>query len=202
MPADSERRLRNYAILFAVALIFISIFWSFRVRAAEEAAEFKPIRVAAGFIPAGTAIPAVLQTGIPASVAKGDRLLAVTTEPVLVKGTVAIPVGAQLEGTVNELVSSGRETDIDVGFSELFTGSRSVPIRAKETRVSGHAQSPIKAVTGGLAALVQTSIGAAVGAATGDANLVKRGVLEAAGTIGSPDSAIPITIVLSADVKI
>jgi hypothetical protein len=180
-----------------VALIFISIFWSFRVRASEEAAEFKPTRVAAGFIPAGTPISAVLSNGIPASVAKGDRLLAVTSKPLLVQGTVVIPVGAQLEGTVNELVSSGKEVEIDVRFSELFTGSRSVPIRAKETRVSGRVQSPINAVTSGLGALISTGIGAAVGAASGDPSLVQRGLLEAAGPMGSPDSAIPITIVLT-----
>lgn len=202
MSHDPESRLRHFSVLAAVALIVISIFWSFRVRAAEEAAEFKPLRVATGFIPAGTSIAAVLRNGIPASVTKGDRLLAVTSEPLVVQGAVVLPAGAQIEGAVNELLSSGKEIEIDVRFTALFTGSHFVPIRTKETRVSGRLPSPIKAVSGGLGALIETSIGAAVGAASGDANLVKRGLLESAGSLGSPNSAIPMTIVLTADLRI
>jgi hypothetical protein len=202
MSPDSERRFRHFAVLAAVALIVISVFWSFRVRAAQEATEFKPIRAASGFVPAGTPIPAVLRNGIPSSAAKGDRILAVTSEPVLVQGVVAIPTGAQLEGTVNELSSFGSEKELDVRFTELFTGNRSLPIQTKETLVSGRVQSPINAVSGGLGALIETSIGAAFGAASGDPNLVKRGLLEGAGSIGSADSSIPITIVLTGDLEI
>jgi hypothetical protein len=188
--------------VLAIALLVISVFWSFRVRAAQEASQFEPARGNTAIIPAGTVINGILRNGIPASVAAGDTITANTDTPLMLDNRVAIPAGVQLAGTVEDLSFSGRTATADIRFTALFTGRRSIPIQTEQIIVTARVQSSIEAVSGGLSALIGTGIGAGIGAASGDVKLVKRGVLEGAGSMQVSDSSIPISITLTRDLAI
>src|SRR5262245_19740483 len=93
-PLSSRRRVAHFAVALALALLAISAFWAYRVRAAAEAAQFVPISTKRELVPAGMAISGVIRNGFARSAAAGDTVTAFVSIPVIWHDRVVIPPGA------------------------------------------------------------------------------------------------------------
>ncbi len=140
----------------------------------------------------GTVLPVQLQDTLTTKTAQPeDRVVAVTTEDVLVGGAVAVPAGSEVYGSVVSSVRSGRvkgRAHIVVSFDQVRVGHRTYDValsgfdvtagssKGKDAKIAGGAAAAgvvIGAIAGGgKGALKGGAIG---GAAGGAAVLATRG---------------------------
>jgi hypothetical protein len=187
-------------ITVAAALMTFAIFalWSYRVRAAGEAAEFLPTTKSV-LLPAGSAIETVLRNGIASSAAVGDSVTAFVSAPVIFKGRVVIPAGAHLKGRLEQLSVAGATGKARLSFTDLLIRSRSYSIQTGDVNVVIPVQSDIAILGAALSTPMAATLGAVVGAASGDIRLIIRGLYEGAGVPEPEKAQVPITVVLALD---
>jgi hypothetical protein len=186
-------------------LIFaeISVFRSYRVRAAADAAaRFKPAPLARAFVPAGTEIKAVLWHGLPEFAAPGDTVAAHVPAPVIIDGELLIPQGAWLKGELKELSVLNETAGANISFTQLVIRVRSFSIEARRVDVVIPVESDVEILSTALKTLIGAGLGAAVSFGTGDLRLVDRGIQQ--GTVSSSfgKDSVPITVVLVRGVAI
>lgn len=197
------RRFAHFTFVVAVALLAIAAFRAYRVRAAaEEAARYSPEDVSPVWLPAGTAIDAVMWNGIAASARVGDPVQAFVPTQVRADGKLAILSGAQLRGELEQISKRGPKARVSVNFSVLIANGRSLSIQTRRVVKTIPIHSDIDTFSTAFGALLGASVGAAVGAASGDLRLIDRGVQEGAKNTISPDPAIHITVVLASGLEV
>jgi hypothetical protein len=198
-------KVLRFVILTASILAGLAAIWTFRVRAAAyEAAQFAPApaMVRPAMLPAGTAIEAVVTNGIPMTASPGDPVTAIIATPVHVDGILVIPSGAQLEGIV-ETVSKFDDTgEAQLRFSILGSNGRSVEIQTQTVVVKGPIVDDVEILTGALQSMMGATLGAAIGAETGDVRLIERGVIEGLGSSAPTDNTVSVMVVLARDLAI
>jgi hypothetical protein len=196
---------RTVRFLLCVGLMFFAAaVWSYRVRAAEEAAEYLPAPVTPVFLPEGTKIEAVSRTKMPSTIAVGDKVTFFVSTPVTVNGKVEIPAGARLRGTVQSLAVTGKKAQVDMKFTELELLSRgqSIAIEAHGRAEDAPVGNDLDSIKAGLRTLAGVALGATIGAGSGDPKLVRRGVIEGASNAMTIDTMIPVTVTLDEALKI
>jgi hypothetical protein len=185
------------AIIVILIVAAISDYRSYRVRAAAEAAaRFKPTVSGPVFVPAGTAIQAVLWNGVPALATRGDFVAAHVPMPVIVDGNLLIPDGAWLNGELEEFVVSDSKAWANIRFTQLVIRDRSFSVQTRRVVFVIPVQSDIQILGTILKTLVGAGLGAAVGADTGDKRLLDSGLR--VGVVSSVFSGAmaPVSIVL------
>ena len=99
-------RFKRHILTILVLTVPILALWAYRASVAASAAEYQPAAAVVPFLPAGTEIPVVFLNGIPRGTNSGDRVFAVTSDPVRVQGHTIIPPGTVIEGVVDEITSA------------------------------------------------------------------------------------------------
>jgi hypothetical protein len=194
-------RSTHFAIAIALITSVTSVFWSYRVRAADEAAQFMPAIDKRVVLPAATAIDAVIRNRIASSAVAGETVVAFVSIPVVFNGKVVIPYGARLEGNLQEISVFGAMAKADISFAVLTAGVRSFAIQTRPIVVFTPVQSDTQTVGAAVKALTGIWLGIAIGAASGNGRLIEQGLLEGA-RIGLPEeSTVPITVILIRDLE-
>lgn len=193
---------RVIRVVLALITLAITIFWSYRVRAADESAQFAPAAIRHILLPAATAIPAVITNGIASSAGEGETITALVPAPVFSQGSLAIPPGAQIQGILEDVSRSGSTVKAHIRFVVLVMGSRSLAIQTAPVAVLAPARSDTQLLTAVLKTLLGAAVGAGIGATSRDDRLVERGLFEGAMAGLTVDSAVPITVSLTADLEI
>ncbi len=160
------RGITHFAIAIALITSAVSVFWSYRVRGAEEAAQFAPASDKHVVLPAATAIEAVMRNGIASSAVAGETVMAFVSTPVAFDGRLVIPYGAQLEGNLEEISVFGARAEAIISFTVLTTGGRSFAIQARPVVVLTTSRSDTEILSAALKALTGTGLGIAIGAAS------------------------------------
>jgi hypothetical protein len=197
----SGRRIARFTVAVALVLAAISWFWSYWVRADEEAAQFTPLRIQPETLPAGMAIQAVIKHGIRKSTEKGDVVTALVSKPVVMHDRLVIPSGAQLKGDLEDVSVLDGAATAKIHFNVLLTGGNAIAIQTRQIVITTPIRSDIQTVSKGLKTIVGASLGAAVGAASGDPRVVSRGLIEGAVATTSAGSPVPITVILTRDLE-
>jgi len=195
------RRIVCFTAAVALMVIAISVFWSYRVRAAEHAAQFPPVSIHAVRLPAGTAIEAALINGIASKAQAGDTVTAFVSRPVIIDGKLVIPKGARLTGHLDKLSVSRRVGSASLNFTVLTIQGRLFTIQTRRVAVVIPTLSDVDLVRKTLKTLMGAALGAAVAAESGDARLIDRGVLEGT-TATLPLETVPIQVFLAGDLDI
>ncbi len=196
------RKVTPFAIAIALMTVAMSIFWSYRVRAANEAAEFAPAATQRVVLPASTVIYATIANGIASSAEAGESVTASVSTPVLSNGRVVIPPGAQLEGNLKETSDFGTTVKAVITFGVLTIGDRSFPIQTRPIMVAAPARSDTAILIAALRIIVGAGIAAGMGASSKDERLLEHGLLETTRASLAVESAVPITVTLVRDLEI
>ena len=198
----SQRRID--CLIFAVALILLAIalFSAYRVRAAEEAAQFEPTYTEPVLVPARTVIPAAVKNRIPESVVAGDTVTAFVSAPIFVDDRTAIPPGAELRGELETVSVSGTTAKSTVKFNRLLTGGHAFEIETRQIVVKIPVQSDTEIIGSALRTLMGATLGAAIGASARDPKVFNGGLYEAAAASVELDVEVPITVTLLRELEI
>jgi hypothetical protein len=200
--AQGHRKVTRIAIAIALITAAISIFWSHRVRAAEEAAEFAPVAAPKAVLSAATIIEATIANGIASSAKAGESVTALVSTPVLSNRRLVIPPGAQLEGDLQAITVLGTTVKAVITFGILTVGDRSVRIETRPIIVAAPARSDTAILMAALKMIFGAGIGAGIGASSRDEYLLEEELLKAARASLSVEFAVPITVSLTRDIEI
>jgi hypothetical protein len=180
----------------------MSAIWSYRVRAAEEAAELPPSINESFVLPSGTAIDALLRNGIGRDATPGESVTAFVSNPVTSGGTVVIPAEAQLNGTLEQISVTDRRAEVLIRFSVLSIRGRPYTIDARDVMLRLPVVSDIEGLSAAFKALMATSLGTSIGAASRDERLVERGLLEGTKMVQTTGISIPITVTITRNLSL
>ena len=197
--------MKHFRVIIALTTfaIAISVFCSSHTRAANEAAEFQPAAAHQNVVlPKQTEITAVILSGIASSSAPRSSITAFVSAPVLFNGNVAIPRGAQLDGRMKILSSDKDAANTELIFDVLTIGSRLLPIQTQPINVVISVRSDTNILIDALKTLVAAGISAGMGASSRDERLLQNTLMEGTKASMSPQSAIPITVILMHDLHI
>jgi hypothetical protein len=112
-------------------------------------------------------------------------------------GTVVIPTEAQLNGTLEQISVTDGRADVLIRFSVLSIRGRPFTIEAHDVMLRLPVVSDIEGLSAAFKALIATSLGTSVAAASGDERLVQRGLLEGTKMVEATGISIPITVTLT-----
>lgn len=187
---------KRFTISLLLVMIAISAFRYNRVRAITEAAEFSPARGNAVLVPAGTPIQAVIRTGIASLSRSGDTVTAFVSTPVAFDGQVVIPAESEITGTLEAFSPHDRHAEAHIRFTKLRIRGRTFDIQSKGLFLIIRTQTSTETFGNAFRTLMGASLGISLGAASGDRNLIEKGLVESEGTAITAKSAIPVTVVL------
>ena len=203
IPEYSMRKSSRLAVAVALICLVISGLWAYRVHAAREAGTYQPTSTGPILVPAGTAIPVVLNNGVRSSSVPGDEVVAFVPDAVIVNDKLVIQSGAQLRGTLEKLLRVDGWGKAYIRFTDLQVFNQSFPIQAQRVEVITPLQSDIAIVSNTLGALMGAGFGAAIGAATGDGRSVGVSMLQGATTsVFQEETTVPITVILTDDLQL
>jgi hypothetical protein len=195
------RRVTHFVIAIALITSAISVFWSYRVRAAEEAAQFAPSMRKPVLLPAATAIEASIRNGIASSAVEGDSVTAFVSAPVIFDGRVVIPYGAKLEGDLGIMSVFEARAKANISFNVLSIGGRSYTIQTRPVVVFTPVQSDTDILSAALYTLIGAGLSTAITAASADARSIEDGLFMGAKGSLLVKSTVPITVTLIEDLE-
>jgi hypothetical protein len=196
------RRITSVAWLVAVILLAMSVFWTYRAKAAADATEFQPASNAPVSLPMGTVIQAEIRNRFPSSAEAGDTMTAFVSKQVISDHTLAIPADALLKGPLEKLTVTGSEGRAVINFDRLLIGRQSFAIHTRPSLANGEVMNDLDVLRSGLKLLMGTALGTAIGAGTGDSRLVDRTLLEGARESGQDDYKFPVKVTLATNLDI
>lgn len=196
------RRITSVAWLVVVILLALSVFWTNRVKAAADAAEFQPVSNAPLLLPTGTVIQAEIRNRFPESAEAGDTMTAFVSRQVMSDNKLAIPADALLEGSLEKLTVTGSRGRAVIDFNQLLIGRQSFAIHTLPCLANGEVKNDIEVLGSGIRLLMGTTVGTAIGAGTGDIRLVDRALLEGAREAVQDDSRFPVRVTLAANLEV
>lgn len=153
-------------------------------------------------MPAGTAVKAVIFSGIASSASLGDTVIASVSDPVVSEDTFAIRPGSQLKGTLEELSLDDHTGKAQINFTLLLIGGRTLPIQTHAVAVVLPVQGDAEILRTTFRILTGATFGAAVGAASQDVRLIRRGLFDGARLTIPVKDIVPITVILAGDLEV
>lgn len=193
---------------FTVVLILIVagvlMFRSYRIHSnAAQASEYAPAAAEPILLPSGTVIQAVVGgAGIPETAAAGDEVTAFVIPPIVVDGKSLISSRGRLGGTLESVAISGSEARIRINFTTLLIRGKVFRIEAQPVVTTAPVESDIAMIGEALSTLFGASLGASLGAASRDKDLVDQGLFEGAMSSMSGPDGIPIKVILICDLSV
>ena len=183
-----------------IGLTFIALFaamvWGHRVRAANETSEFVPASPPELILPEGTAIQAVIVNGISRYAADGDTVMASVSDPIVVDGKLSVPRGSELMGELQNVVISHSMARAKITFDRLMIGTTRFQIETQPLLITAPLAADINILGAAVRTFVGASLGAAVGATSGDVPLIGSAMFEGAGSTPSPNTAVQLKVIV------
>jgi len=201
----TRSKLGFIRITIAAALIFLatSTFWSYRVRAAgEEAAQFEPADTSSILLPAGTVVPGAIRSGVVSSAQAGDTVRAFVSTRVSAGEKVAFATETQLKGEIEDLTILGNSAKVSMEFTNLLLPGRTFTVQTQPVVAVIPIRSDAEIVSNTFRMLIGASIGAAIGAASENNQLIPSGLIEGARPTASVEQEVPIAVILVRDVNL
>jgi hypothetical protein len=202
--AGAAMKFIRRAFVFGVIGSAMIGMWLYqRDLAISESYEFLPESPVFKWLPAGTRIEAVLRYGIIESTEVGDKIVAFVAEPVRVNNEIAVPVGAQLNGTVDAISADEQKATVRLTFYQVVVDKKSSAIRTGPVTETVPVVSDLTVIAQAFEATTGAAFGAALGAAAGDVRQTAVGtVLGTIAGLPSVDALVPIKVVLSEPVEL
>ncbi len=194
------RRVLPYLLIGAfLVMAGVSLAW-YRNRSVVPGSEFIPRTSVRLVVPAGTQVHAVLKNLFSSGTKRGDAMLAFVTEPIVVDGSIAVPVGTRLNGIVEQITKKEpRRAQARMRFDSIVIDEKTLRIATDPLLANVTLESDFDILSNAADTLTEAGIGAAMGAAgrnRGGINAgMTAGALRAAAAVD--DSNINITFVLS-----
>jgi len=194
-------RLARRGLIFMLIALATATFTRYRTRAAaDEAARFVPAGTKLFSVPSGTTIYALVLDGVEDQIKVGDLVTAMVSTPVIIGGEHVIPAGTHLKAKLEQIEFYQAKATVRLDFTVLLIGEREFIIQTRRVQARVPLQSDVEILGAVFRSALAVSIGAAIGAASGDKRLIARGTFEGilAG-ISAPESATPVAVVLVQD---
>src|SRR5437870_1724783 len=194
-------RLARRGLIFMLIALATATFTRYRTRAAaDEAARFVPAGTKLFSVPSGTTIYALVLDGVEDQIKVGDLVTAMVSTPVIIGGEHVIPAGTHLKAKLEQIEFYHAKATVRLDFTVLLIGEREFIIQTRRVQARVPLQSDVEILGAVFRSALAVSIGAAIGAVSGDKRLIARGTFEGilAG-ISAPESATPVAVVLVQD---
>jgi hypothetical protein len=191
--------MRHFSIAWILVVITLaaSSIWVYRLHAANEAAQFSPAIERHVWVPSGTMIVAAMRNRILASSKSGDPVTAFVSTPVIFQEQLVIPVGAALNGTIERVRIEHGTGSARIKFDMLVINGHKFSIQTQGVFVHTATENDLRTISKALQLLMGTTLGVAVGAATGDPRMIDDGLIEGAINTTDPQTSIPIRVTLA-----
>src|SRR5437867_749913 len=194
-----KRRITRFAIALSLIAFAIYVSWSYRGNAGDDSAELPPTTAKPVLLPAGTAIEAQISNGVASFAIAGDRVTAFVSEPVVSKGRVVVPTGAELGGNLENVSVSPAGRKVRMIFTVLLIRGRCFAIQTRPLVLVTPVQSNIDILATAFRTLFGAAVGGALGASSGDERMINGGVLFGAEASDAATSSVHITVVLACE---
>lgn len=190
--------------VFSIVTVSVAAIWSHRVKAkAQQPWEFAPRSVIVRTVPAGTSIQGVLAYGITESTTRGDRVIALLSDPVVSGGETVIPVSGQLEGTVEKIQKNGLSAETVLKFSRVIINGTASDIHTVPITITSLVISDFQVLGDAFGVSAAALLGTAVGAASNNPREVPRGaVLGGAAVVSAPIEPPKVMVIVDRDVRV
>lgn len=199
------KRLALYLLVIAIIPLGIAAFWEYRVNAAiATAAEFAPRTAARLVVPSGTRIRAVLKDGITESTEPGEHVVAFVSDAVMVHNRLAIPIGARLNGQVQQITKTDKDAIVWLRFISLVIDRRQFSIQAEPVVTNLPLETDIEILGNALDTVTEAGVGVAIGAAAQTEEAISAGLAAGAlrGASGLDKHDVQITVVLTQPIEL
>ena len=194
-------RLARRGLIFMLIALATATFSRYRTRAAaDEAARFVPAGARLFCVPSGTTIYGLVLDGVEEQIKVGDPVTAMVSTPVIIGGEHLIPAGTHLKAKLERIELYHAKATVRLDFTVLLIGEREFTIQTRRVQARVPLQTDVEILSAMFRSALAVSIGAAIGAASGDKRLTVRETFEGilAG-IPAPESATPVAVVLVQD---
>ncbi len=196
------KRIFSYLLIGAIVVLSGTFLWRHHIRV--TATQFMPKTSVRHVVPAATQVPAVLKHLVTSTTQPGDAMLAFVTDPVMINGSIAIPLGARLDGVVEKINKTDSQAVTWVRFNSLVIDDKPLPIETDLVLTSTNIATDFEILGDVADTLTEAGVGAAMGAASRNPASINAGVavgaLRGAASVQSGDT--PITVVLSQPVEV
>jgi len=191
--------MKGVVSYIAIAILSLVAVHEFsRAKATSAEAEFLPTTAIRLVVPEGTPIQAVLKNLFTTSTKRGDSVRAFVTEQVMVNGSVAIPAGSRLDGTVEMIATTKSMAQVSLRFNSLLIGQTPWPIKTEPVETNASIESDFEILSNALGTVASTGFGVAIGAAGGTQGGVAAGMTAGAMRAATVDPGnIKITVILA-----
>ena len=190
--------------VFAIVIVSVAAMWSDRVKAkTPQPWEFAPRSVIVRTVLAGTAIHGVLVYGITESTTRGDKVSAIVSDAVAEDAETIIPVGAQLEGVVDQIRHNGPSAETVLKFSRVVIEGTATDIHTVPVTITAPVISNLQVFGDAFGVSAGALLGTAVGAASNNPRQVPRGTVFGGMTSTPvPDQPPSVTVIVDKDVQV
>jgi len=127
--------------------------------------------------------------------------MATVSEPVVLDGRTVIAPGAKLTGTLESLTKHHHHAEVVIDFKTLYIAGRGIPIQMQPVTLTTHLSDEMDVLSYASKAMAAASIGASIGAASGDLRVVRRGMMEALNFLPTFEDVIPVRVTLARDLE-
>src|SRR2546425_110038 len=186
-------RLARRGLIFMLIALATATFSRYRTRAAaDEAARFVPAGARLFCVPSGTTIYGLVLDGVEEQIKVGDPVTAMVSTAVIIGGEHVIPAGTHLKAKLERIQVYDAKATVQLNFAVLLIGEREFTIQTRRVQARVPLQTDVEILSAMFRSALAVSIGAAIGAASGDKRLTVRETFEGilAG-IPAPESATP-----------
>jgi hypothetical protein len=155
-------------------------------------------------VPAATKVSGLLKDRITPTTRPGDAMVAFVTDPVMIDGSIAIPLGARLDGVVEKITKTRSQALTWVRFHSLVIDGNSLRITTDPVLTRTSIESDFEILGDVAGTLTQAGVGAAMGAASRNPAAINAGIAAGAlrGASGAQSGDTEITVVLSQPVEV
>jgi hypothetical protein len=196
------KRIFSYLLIGAIVVLSGIFLWRQHIRVIGT--QFMPTTSVRHVVPAATQVPAVLKHLVTSTTQPGDAMLAFVTDPVMINGSIVIPLGARMDGVVEKINKTDSQAVTWVRFNSLVIDDKPLPIETDLVLTSTNIATDFEILGDVADTLTEAGVGAAMGAASRNPASINAGVavgaLRGAASVQSGDTQI--TVVLSQPVEV
>jgi hypothetical protein len=196
------RRVVSYLLIVVVLVGAGTYLWQYRK--VSVAPSFMPRTSVRVIVPAGTQIPGILKNLVTSTTQPGDTMPAFVTDPVMINGSIAIPLGARLDGVVEKITKANSHAETWVRFNLLVIDGKNLRVETDPVRTTTTVTTDFEVLGDVADTLTQAGVGAAMGAASKNPASVNAGVAVGAlrGAAGVQEVDTKVTVVLAQPVEV
>jgi hypothetical protein len=196
------RRVVSYVLIGTILVLAGVYLW--RHRTISVARQFMPRTSVRIVVPAGTQVPSMLKNLVTSTTQPGDTIPAFVTGPVMINGSIAIPLGARLDGVVEKITKTNAHAVTWVRFNWLVIDDEPLRIKTDPVMTRTTIATDFEILGDVADTLTEAGVGAAMGAASRNPASINAGVAVGAlrGAASVQEGDTKITVVLAQPIEV